>query len=44
MCAETCTHSANCAADVGILQVPFLGLVLDMLVVMHRQVRGLTSV
>ena len=38
--AVSCTHSANWQQTHEILQVPLLGLVLDIPVVVHRQVRG----
>ena len=41
--AETCTHSANCAADRRNSSGAVLGAGLDMPVVVHRQVRGLAS-
>ena len=49
MRAETCTHSANCVDDSRDFSGAALGLVLDMLVVVQRQVhsprlsRSLTS-
>ena len=36
--AATCTHGANCADDRRVSSVGTLGLVLDMPVVVHRQV------
>ena len=37
---ETCTHSASCAADRRNSPGAALGLVLDMPIVVHRQMRG----